>query len=378
MMSSPMQGRFTSGYKTSKRPTHAGIDIAPPVAGTVGSPVYAALPGKVVRIANTRKPGQTNSVGALATGRTGNGVIIQNSDGRKQLYNHVAPTVKVGQTVSAGTLIGRTDRSGNQTGPHLHFETWNANGTTYNPVTLFNQYGVTIGSAPKTGATSATVSKDDQARLHTVGGPYYNGLIDGVAGPTWDAAVRAFQRDNGLVVDGYFGPLSRDLFDRKYRALFLDIQGKLASRGFYTGVRDGYSGQLTYNAIVAFQKSRGLNATGEWDVPTDTAYKNSQPSNPPPPPPPAPVVNPPVVPPPVAPPKPAPSVAPPKPAPSVVGVIPPEPETPPVVWEPWPEPDPEPVPKPEWPVPSSPTRPEQLVAQYASGASSSQMIILFL
>ena len=67
-----------------------------------------------------------------------------------------------------------------------------------------------------------------------------------------------------------------------------------------------------------------------------------------------------------------------KPPPSVVGVIPPEPETPPVVWEPWPEPAPEPVPKPEWPVPSSPTRPEQLVAQYASGASSSQMIILFL
>ena len=46
--------------------------------------------------------------------------------------------------------------------------------------------------------------------------------------------------------------------------------------------------------------------------------------------------------------------------------------------DPEPEPAPEPVPKPEWPVPSSPTRPEQLVAQYASGASSSQMIILFL
>ena len=371
MMVSPMQGRFTSGYKTAKRSTHAGVDIAPPVAGTVGSPVYAALPGTVVRIANTRKPGQKNSVGALAPGRTGNGVIIQNSDGRKQLYNHVAPTVAVGQTVSAGTLIGRTDRSGNQTGPHLHFETWNANGTTYNPVTLFNQYGVTIGSAPKTGATSATVSKDDQARLHTVGGPYYKGPIDGVAGPVWDAAVRAFQRDNGLVVDGYFGPLSRDLFDRKYRAHFMNIQAMMASRGFYTGIRDGYSGQLTYNAVVAFQQSRGLTATGEWDVPTDAAYKNSQPSNPTPPPPP--VYNPPPA------PAPAPVVPPPvKPPPSVVGVIPPAPETPPVVWEPWPEPAPEPVPTPEWPVPSSPTRPEQLVAQYASGASSSQMIILFL
>ena len=93
--------------------------------------------------------------------------------------------------------------------------------------------------------------------------------------------MRAFQGDNGLVVDGYFGPVSRDTFDRKYRALFLDIQGKLASRGFYTGVRDGYSGQLTYNAIVAFQKSRGLNATGEWDVPTDTAYKTPSPPTPP-------------------------------------------------------------------------------------------------
>ena len=371
MMVSPMQGRFTSGYKTAKRSTHAGVDIAPPVAGTVGSPVYAALPGTVIRIANARRPGQTNSVGALAPGRTGNGVIIQNSDGRKQLYNHVAPTVTVGQAVPAGTLIGRTDRSGNQTGPHLHFETWNANGTTYNPVTLFNQYGVTIGSAPNLNTSTnpnASVFKDDQARLHTVGGPYYKGLIDGVAGPMWDAAVRSFQRDNGLVVDGHFGPISRDFFDSKYRAHFLNIQTMMASRGFYTGVRDGYSGQLTYNAIVAFQNSRGLPWTGEWDAPTDAAYKNSQPPNAPPPPVAAPAPAPtPVVPPPVVP-----------PPPSVVGVIPPEPETPPVVWEPWLEPDPEPVPTPEWPVPSSPTRPEQLVDQYASGASSSQMIILFL
>lgn len=371
MMVSPMQGRFTSGYRTASRPTHAGIDIAPPVAGTVGSPVYAALPGKVIRIATTRKPGQTNSLGAIAPGRTGNGAIVENSDGRKQLYNHVAPTVKVGQTVSAGTLIGRTDRSGNQTGPHLHFETWNANGTTYNPVLLFQQYGVTIGSAPN---LNTTVSKDDQARLHTVGNPYYDGLIDGIAGPMWNTAVRSFQSDNGLVVDGYFGPVSRDFFDRKYRNHFFDIQGKLASRGFYTGIRDGYSGQLTYNATVAFQQSRGVITTGVWGSQTEAAYNNSQPPDPTPPPPP--VYNPP--------PEPAPApvvpppVDPPKPPPSVVGDLPSEPETPPVVWEPWPEPAPEPVPTPEWPVPSSPTRPEQLVAQYASGASSSQMVILFL
>jgi hypothetical protein len=40
-------------------------------------------------------------------------------------------------------------------------------------------------------------------------GPYYSGPIDGAAGPQTDRAVRQFQRDNGLVVDGTPGEKTR-------------------------------------------------------------------------------------------------------------------------------------------------------------------------
>lgn len=360
-MISPMQGRFTSGYRTAARPSHLGIDIAPPVAGTTGFPVYAAFGGTVVRVATTRRPGQTDSVGAIAPGRTGNGVLIRNSDGEYQLYNHVAPTVKAGVWVAEGTLIARGDRSGNQTGPHLHFETWRANQTTYNPATVFSAHGITIGSAPRfTQDTSSTaVNKDYQARLHTVGAPYYNGAIDGVGGSMWDAAVRQYQSDNNLHVDGYFGPVSVGHFDNQYRDHFHNVQGYLASRtnpgtgqAFYTGARDGYSGQMTYNSTVAFQQHHGLTPHGVWGNPEYTKYVASSGSYTP------------------APPADNSGGSFPGDA-GDTGNLPPgytEPEEvkpPPKVWDPWPEVRSLSPPRPEWPIPAGPTRPEQLVDEYA-------------
>lgn len=51
-----------------------------------------------------------------------------------------------------------------------------------------------------------------QRRLAELG--LYTGGIDGIAGPKTDAAIRAFQRLNGLVSDGIVGPkTSAELFD---------------------------------------------------------------------------------------------------------------------------------------------------------------------
>lgn len=54
----------------------------------------------------------------------GNHVILDLGDGNYAFYAHLIPgslTVKVGDKVSAGQVIGRLGNSGNSTAPHLHF-----------------------------------------------------------------------------------------------------------------------------------------------------------------------------------------------------------------------------------------------------------------
>lgn len=295
-MHSPMAGRFTSGYRTSARPTHEGVDIAPPVAGTVGSQVVAAFGGRVVRAVSgrvhDRSSRQALNAGkpVLAPGRSGNGVIIQNPDGEFQCYNHVTPSVTVGQVVSAGGAIGKTDRSGNQSGPHLHFETWGKSSTparpvTFNPQILFDKYGIKIGaeiSPVSTYVSVGDVSVGDQARLAQVtsssGTIFYTGLLDGRGGPMWDRAVRLFQSENGLLVDGDFGNLSRKKFDTKYAEHFKAVQTKLRNlkkpdgNSYYGGNIDGIAGKMTYDSVKSFQSDNGLVADANWGAITDARY----------------------------------------------------------------------------------------------------------
>ena len=58
----------------------------------------------------------------------GNFVKILNDDGTVCLYAHMEYTsVKVGQRVSKGQVIGRMGNSGNSYGGHLHWEFWSCN-----------------------------------------------------------------------------------------------------------------------------------------------------------------------------------------------------------------------------------------------------------
>ena len=85
---------------------HTGIDLVEPY----GSPVYAADDGVVALVGNS-------------SGGYGNYVVIAHSGGFNTLYGHLSTAlVKVGQTVSQGTVVGLEGSTGNSTGAHLHFE----------------------------------------------------------------------------------------------------------------------------------------------------------------------------------------------------------------------------------------------------------------
>src|SRR5574337_405602 len=94
-----------------------------------------------------------------------------------------------------------------------------------------------------------------------------------------DQAVRAFQQQRGLLVDGIVGEATyRALKEASYRlgARILNhqfgapmygddvatLQARLQDLGFYTGLVDGYFGIQTHNALMSYQREYGLYADG--------------------------------------------------------------------------------------------------------------------
>ena len=72
--------------------------------------------------------GYGNGQGQGVNWAYGNFVKIINDDGTVCLYAHMEYTsVKVGQRVSKGQVIGRMGNSGNSYGGHLHWELWSCN-----------------------------------------------------------------------------------------------------------------------------------------------------------------------------------------------------------------------------------------------------------
>ena len=52
----------------------------------------------------------------------GNYIILTHGDGYQTLYGHLSAfSIKRGQSVSQGQVIGKSGSSGYSTGPHLHF-----------------------------------------------------------------------------------------------------------------------------------------------------------------------------------------------------------------------------------------------------------------
>lgn len=248
-MQNPFVGDVTSKFGPRNGKLHAGIDIAPDPRGRVGDPVVAAYAGTVVKIATDQIPGDTSS--GRAPGRTGNGAVVRNPDGERQVYNHVFPVVKVGDAVAEGQLIGHTDRSGQQTGPHLHFEVWGKDGRPRNPRIDFDAHGVRPGvgappaSVPAAGRRFLPLREDGDFAHRTVteleralaAAGLYRGRIEedhgttAVPGPVLFTAYQRFLAGKGTDV----GPADGNFASRSVEA----EQTWLRSAGFYDGLIDG-------------------------------------------------------------------------------------------------------------------------------------------
>lgn len=97
---------------------HTGVDIA----GPIGTPLYAARAGTVIK----SQCGWNGGYGCY--------VILDHGGGVNTLYAHASQLyVTVGQQVSQGQTLAAMGSTGNSTGPHIHFEV-RVNGSRQNPL----------------------------------------------------------------------------------------------------------------------------------------------------------------------------------------------------------------------------------------------------
>lgn len=116
------------------------------------------------------------------------------------------------------------------------------------------------------------IVKKYQNRLIALG--YLSGEADGNFGLSTQNAIRAFQSRNDQVVDGYLGPDTRSLMDSENAKPFgmrlgeqsddvKNLQNLLVKYGYLSQDKaSGYFGELTKDAVIAFQSVNGLGTDG--------------------------------------------------------------------------------------------------------------------
>jgi hypothetical protein len=156
---------------------------------------------------------------------------------------------------------------------------------------LFALLGVMIAAllaAPATASAGSAHIAALQVAMSTLG--LYPHPVDGVSGPWTQQAVRTFQSQHGLTVDGAAGPQTRatlgwrgkpNLGDRPMHSGqkgwdVAALQFLLSSRGFGPGSFDSGFGPRTENAVRRFQSAAHLSVDGVAGSTTINALRGNQ------------------------------------------------------------------------------------------------------
>ena len=129
---------------------------------------------------------------------------------------------------------------------------------------------------PPAPVNDAAEMQDIQGRLRQLG--FYRGPVDGVWGRSTQAAIERFQSVRGLDVTGQptpatvaalgLGPDARSTRAANFAEpldppVIRTVQRRLRQLGFYSGHADGVWGARSSAAVERFQRSRGLQPSGD-------------------------------------------------------------------------------------------------------------------
>ncbi|MBA3488554.1 MAG: M23 family metallopeptidase [Longispora sp.] len=153
----PVKAKFdrSNSFRSLDRPDHDGVDLM----AARFTPIRAAAAGKVTVMTCNASTGNCDVDGSPSVKGCGWYIEIAHNSGAVTRYCHMArqPSVKVGDTVTAGHIVGYVGSSGNSSGPHLHFEvhlgaaagTHAASSNAVDPVQFMETNGAPLGPDPR-------------------------------------------------------------------------------------------------------------------------------------------------------------------------------------------------------------------------------------
>ncbi len=244
---------------------------------SVAAGKYTPQPGDIVYFKSSRNSNTTNHIGIVTKysgttlytieGNTSSATISTNGGAVASKSYSIYNTYIV---YICKPNYSNTGLSGSATGAKISATTSTAVATTSSSSsttksTSTSKSTTTTTSSVTSGfSTTGNLKKGSSGtqvkylQMNLIGLGYLNDVADGDFGTNTYNAVIKYQKAKGLSADGIAGSGTRSKIKSDVQAL----QNKLKSLGYYTGSADGIYGSATKTAVTKYQKAKGLSADG--------------------------------------------------------------------------------------------------------------------